>query len=361
MKITSFEIRNFRAFRNIRLDGLQSVNLVAGQNNVGKTALLEALWQFSGSDQPDVGLRLDQFRGIQWIDEDHLFFDLFHGHNPSGPIELRGTWEQNPNPHVLLIETRIRETSRTPVGGNGSDGGAIPPITDNPREIVLTYDDGSQKYESRGWFATRITAPGVVQKDFETRRQRVPGRPTGVYFSPSHRNAPQEEADKLGRIQVRGVEGMIVDALRLFEPHLQRLVTVSINGLPVIHADLGLDRLMPMGLLGDGIQRVLSMTLAFDTASGGMVLVDEIENGIHHSKLKDLWRAILSFSERFDVQVFATTHSAECVRAAHDAFKEADSYDFRFIRLDRVNGTTKAKSFDRTTLGTAIEADFEIR
>lgn len=361
MKIAYFESRNFRAFRRLHLEGLRGVNLIAGQNNVGKTALLEALWQFSGSDQPDVGLRLDQFRGIQWIDEDHLFFDLFHGHDPSKTIELLGRWNGNPNLHVLRIETRIRKTSRTPVRGNGSVGGAMPPISDNPREIVLTYDNGSKKYESRGWFEPRVAGPGVVQKDFETLRERIPDRPTGMYFSPSYRNPPQEEADKLGRMQVKGGEDMVVEALRLFEPRLHRLVTVSINGLPVIHADLGREGLMPMGLLGDGMQRVLSLTLAFDTASGGMILIDEIENGIHHSKLKDLWSAISSFAERFDVQVFATTHSAECVRAAHESFDRTDEYDFRFIRLDRVKGTAKAKSFDRTTLATAIKASFEVR
>lgn len=360
MKIIDFEIKNFRTFKRIRLDGLRSVNLVAGQNNVGKTALLEALWQFSGADQPDVGLRIDQFRGIQWIDMDHVFRDMFHGHDASQPIELRATSGHDSTQYVLRIETLVRETVRTPVGGNGSAGGGLPPIVDSPHEIVLTYTDSSDRYVSRGWFVSRMAGPGVVQNDFETSRERVPGRPSGVYFSPSHRSAPPEDADKLGRVQVKGIETMVVDALRSFEPRLTRLVTVSINGLPVIHADLGLGRLMPMGLLGDGMNRVLSLTLAFETASRGMLLIDEIENGIHHSKLKDLWRAISDFSDRFNVQVFATTHSAECVRAAHDAF-EADRHNFRFIRLDRVNGKTVAKSFERNTLSTAIEADFEIR
>ena len=75
----------------------------------------------------------------------------------------------------------------------------------------------------------------------------------------------------------------------------------------------------------------------------------------------DVWRAISSFSKKFDVQVFATTHSEECVRAAHLAFSEAERYDFRFYRLDRVNGEVQVKALDETILGTALDANLEVR
>ncbi len=360
MRIKRFEISAFRTFDHLTLGGLRRVNLIAGQNNVGKTALLEALWQFSGPNQPDIGLRLDQFRGIHWIEEDYLFANLFHGRDTSKPIELRAHGDASVTPRVLRIETRTRTTSRTPLNGNGASEAIMPTLVDRPHELVLTYEDGSAEYESRGWFEPSRT-PAGVQNSFETQRHQIPGGLVAAYFSPSHRNPSQEDADRLGRLQVRDADAMVVDALRPFEPQLQRLVTVSVSGIPVIHADLGQNRLIPMGLLGDGMQRLLSLTLAFDVASGGMILVDEIENGIHHSKLDYLWRAISVFSMRFDVQVFATTHSAECVSAAHEAFEHEDHYDFRLIRLDRLNGATVAKSFDRSTLGTAIEADFEVR
>ncbi len=91
MRITNFEIRNFRAFDRLCLTGLKQVNLIAGKNNVGKTALLEALSQFAAPDQPDIGLRLDQFRGIQQINPEELLLSLFHRYDDSKPIELTAT------------------------------------------------------------------------------------------------------------------------------------------------------------------------------------------------------------------------------------------------------------------------------
>jgi len=103
MKITSFEIKNFRTFDYLFLKGLERVNLIAGDNNVGKTALLEALWQFSGPDQPDLGLRLDQFRGIHELRPKELLFDLFHNYNISQSITMTATGDWGSSKRTLLI------------------------------------------------------------------------------------------------------------------------------------------------------------------------------------------------------------------------------------------------------------------
>ncbi len=138
-------------------------------------------------------------------------------------------------------------------------------------------------------------------------------------------------------------------------------MTISINNTPVVHADVGLDRLIPIALLGDGIQRLISWTLTFRAASGGLMLIDEVENGIHHSKLHDLWRSIALFAKQYEVQVFATTHSLECVNTARRVFEDFEANDFHYLRLDRVKDEIEAKSFDRDMLETALGLDWEIR
>ena len=91
------------------------------------------------------------------------------------------------------------------------------------------------------------------------------------------------------------------------------------------------------------------------------MLVDEFENGIHHSRLGELWQVVWSFSQLYDCQVFATTHSEECVRAAHETFLATEEYDFRFYRLDRVDGDIRVKMLDKTLLNTAFKANLEVR
>ena len=67
-----------------------------------------------------------------------------------------------------------------------------------------------------------------------------------------------------------------------------------------------------------------------------MSFIDEIENGLHYSVHKDVWRPLELWQRQLDIQVFATTHSYEMIRAAYEAFKEEDRLDeFRFTALDR--------------------------
>jgi AAA15 family ATPase/GTPase len=107
--------------------------------------------------------------------------------------------------------------------------------------------------------------------------------------------------------------------------------------------------------------RLASILLRIANTPGGVVLIDEIDSGLHHSVLRDVWKVIGSAAETFDTQIFATTHSYECIREAHEAFKESDNYIFRLHRLDRVRGKVESVTYDEEALTAAIKAEFEVR
>ena len=90
-------------------------------------------------------------------------------------------------------------------------------------------------------------------------------------------------------------------------------------------------------------------------------MIDEIENGLHYSVLGDVWRVIDQTAKAFNTQIFATTHSRECIVAAHEAFESDDDYDFRLHRLDQINGTIRAVTYPQGTLEAAIETNLEVR
>jgi AAA15 family ATPase/GTPase len=130
----------------------------------------------------------------------------------------------------------------------------------------------------------------------------------------------------------------------------------------MIHGYLkGFDEPIPLPIMGGGVQRALSILLAIGSAENGVVLIDEIENGIHHSALKDLWAVIAEASRVFNCQLFATTHSDECIRAAHEAFKKSKSYDLMLYRLERKNGSINAVMYDEETLDAALSIPLEVR
>ena len=107
--------------------------------------------------------------------------------------------------------------------------------------------------------------------------------------------------------------------------------------------------------------RLASLVLHIGNAPNGVVLVDEIENGLHHSILPKVWRAIGEVAREFNTQVFATTHSLECIVAAHKAFAGSGLYDFRLHRLERRKATIRAVTYDQEALEAAIETGLEVR
>ena len=107
----SFTARNFRCFDDFTIRSLERVNLIAGKNNIGKTALLEALWLHHGYHNPELGLRLRVLRGLGSFKRDEFLWDLFAGFDPEKTIELSGRDQDN---RICSLQITIREhpTSR---------------------------------------------------------------------------------------------------------------------------------------------------------------------------------------------------------------------------------------------------------
>ena len=92
-----------------------------------------------------------------------------------------------------------------------------------------------------------------------------------------------------------------------------------------------------------------------------MVLIDEIENGLHYSVLTQVWQAIAKAARQNDVQVFATTHSWECIRAADEAFAAEEPFDFRLHRLDRIGDAIEVVSYDQEGIEVSLTTGLEMR
>ena len=105
------------------------------------------------------------------------------------------------------------------------------------------------------------------------------------------------------------------------------------------------------------------MLLAISTTENGIILIDEIENGLHYSIQTKVWKAIAEAAHEFNVQIFATTHSYEMIHAAHEAFQGREPFDFRLYRLGRNkdNNDIRVVSYNKEILNATIENNFEMR
>ena len=167
-----------------------------------------------------------------------------------------------------------------------------------------------------------------------------------------------QDAVALGQLRMQKRGELILDALRVVEPGLVGIEDNASSDAPMICVDLGLPELVPLPVMGAGMTHVARIVLAAASAAGGVVLVDELENGLHHSVLPDVWRVIGKAAEDFDVQVFATTHSFECVEAAQ---KTLATNDFRLHRIEVEDGAYRCITPSPAAIAGAVRHNLEIR
>ena len=114
--------------------------------------------------------------------------------------------------------------------------------------------------------------------------------------------------------------------------------------------------------MGDGMRRVLATVASLVSVGNGTLLVDEIDTGLYYGVLTDMWRLILETSARQNAQVFATTHSWDCVRAFQQALSNTtDPNSGCLIRLEKNDDKIEAVSYSPRELDIAIRQGIEVR
>ncbi|HLI48025.1 MAG TPA: AAA family ATPase [Chthonomonas sp.] len=370
----SFYVENYRCLTKLELSDLRRVNLVVGRNNMGKTALLEALF-LGGSYNPQIVAAIDIFRGVQAkrlefnVDKPPPWSTIFRDFDPKKPILLQGSTEQGKH-EVQLTAASLDElppslmSRLTPFPAKKSEtekrvSSLSPSHASYARVLKLVYKDaggtGTHFLIMEPQFTPQLTLavsiePPPPPPPFQT-----------VYISAPHITNIEEDANRFSKLQVEKRTHLLLDALRIIEPRLKSIYLALFNGEAMLHGDIGEKRLIPLPLMGAGTARIASIVLAMSEAAGGVLLIDEIENGLHHSVLEKFWEVIGKTAQEFKVQIFATTHSLECIHAAHKAFLKQQDYDFALYRLDRKEETVCAVRYDRGTLEAAIEMELEVR
>jgi hypothetical protein len=163
-------------------------------------------------------------------------------------------------------------------------------------------------------------------------------------------------------VRQRQGEKTLEELLRAVDPRIQNIrLTTTHQKEPYIEVDLGFSARMPLSQAGEGLSRVLTILVKLLGEKPQFALLDEVENGIHHSALPQVWKGIAEVAERMNVQIFATTHSHECLEAAHEAFAERSGYDFRVIQLYRVDQKTDGRVLDRKLIEAALAGEIELR
>ena len=346
--LEQLHIRNYRIFKDLKIDQLRRINLIAGSNNSGKTSLMEAIFLLAGG-RAEMALnghiaRVDLEPGFRRVG-DNFWKPFFADLDMNRAIEMEGLHDVHGR-LALKITSGRQQVSKILV--DATDGYAA---TNLPNEHTLFFEYSSPSGDTITSYIQEIgTKIKGEQPDID-----VPFK-TAIVLS--RLPDSKEDARLLANLRRQKRERLLLEALRVIEPKLQSVEESSASGTPMIWGDIGLSELVPLAVMGEGMSRIARLVLAISAVEDGVVLVDEIENGIHHSVLLKVWRAIDSVAKQFNTQIFATTHSFECVSAAHESLCEDD---FRLHRLEANADGNRCVTYDPETIGAALDFNLEVR
>lgn len=352
LMITSAEIQNFRGFKDIKLSGLTRVNVIVGDNGTGKTALLEALFLASAASA-EVPMRFRAWRGVDTNAltgspqelYDGIFLDLFHEfHKDCVPqIALYGN---NQDSRSLRLYYNREEPT-------------ILPLNESPQNQSLSYIPISFEWKNVDGRVTKVTPhiqpgglsvppPAVLAHDptFLAARAPIPTSQNARWFS---------DLSKWGR------EKKFISTVRAQFNDIESLSVEVDMGNPVIFVKIPwLDRKIPIYLISDGMNKLVTLLLHIAHSEGTAVFADEVENGLHFSRHARLWEQLLSFAEEYETQLFLTTHSWEYLRAVAPLIAKLPD-DFAMIQVYQKDGVGNAVVVPGRDAAAAIENEIEVR
>lgn len=374
--IREIHFENYRGFKRYRMKNLTRVNLLVGQNNSGKTSVLEAVQLLAAGGNPDVLSAIARQRGElihrserSRPDRQVMLADIthfFHGHGfgpgatfkiqlgdglPSltfrictpddGGLELdklqdrsfRDAAEMFGPVYALELDAQPSEGKRTECFPVSIDGGLV-------SETRLRIPQ-SRRFQTLGLSTQFITPESLL---------------------------PESLAGMWNRLVHDRSEEQVIRAMQILEPEINDIHFLAGDQSYRYSSRAGVlvgcrneKRRVPLGSFGEGMRRLLSLSLSLAQAAGGFLLVDEIDTGLHWSIMSDMWRLIVTTAIESDTQVFASTHSLDCLRGlaqlceTHPDFEQQVSVH----TIDR--GLDEAISFDASQLELAVEQEIEVR
>ena len=334
LRLPDLLVENFRGIESLTIPKLGRVTLLTGKNGVGKSTVLEAVRAYAAQGHPAIlhEVLTGRREFSTFTDEDGDFFvapdwsALFHGRTASKKIEI-------------IVGSQKKKEARSKI-----QRGSLP-----------------DEFESRDLGRRRRFNRGVPKE--ERSPKMIACEPLGPGLLTDERMAVLWD-----EVALTDDENQAVQALRLVYSDTERVAVIGggqppirTGGRRVVVRIKDQDIPVPLRSLGDGAARLFGLALALANVQNGFLVIDEAENGIHHSVQGDYWRMVLQAAHDNNVQVFATTHSRDCIHGFAQAAVENEDVEGLLIRLEKDEDGIHAITYSEDRLRRAAEHDSEVR
>ncbi len=317
--LSAISIQNFRCFSNLKVEGFKNINLIGGENNVGKTALLEAL-AIANYPSPNTftflrGLRQESDTLIKKATEsvwDYFFLDQ----NKAKEILFTSDFD---NGRTYLLSLHCDEHIQYATN-NGS------PLIEIPNRkfynnYILNVNGSTIKFDYDYHFTPNKDS-GILDWS---------GSNYGdLNYTPILTSAFRLASNALVELyrkikELKKIQNFN-DILKILDNRIVGSEIDAPGGEPVIKLLLNNYQSMPLGMFGDAIRKVVEILLVIFNSPNSIVFIDEIENGIHYTKHKELWTKLFEVVGD-DIQIFATSHSLEMITAFNEVAYQTEFED----------------------------------
>lgn len=342
--LTDFEIENFRCFDTFKMHNIKRINLIGGMNNAGKTALLEALFLSNGIDELSLNYIKYALRGEKAIDQYQLaitlWYSLFYNRRIDQFIKLKSTLSTKNtkeayartfgNIHVNLIDKTVRDVSALTTVADTLEKGTNLYVAyyfngKSSNTFVLNeINNSNANYSASDILTIGINWGGFIQGKYMNNILFIPA---GIKIN------GKELAEKYDAAKFKGQAHKLLSALQLIEPTIVNVDMLNLGETALYVMRQNEQFPSPLSTYGDAIRKIALYVLLIINNPNSILLLDEVENGIHYTNQPKFWSWLFDLATEFDVQIFATTHSREMIEAyaqtaiEKDMVKEAVYYE----------------------------------
>jgi len=328
--IKNLNIENFRCFRKTKIKGFSDINLIGGQNNAGKTALLEAIFiNLSPRANTILSLRRTRRESLEFAKNlpERAWSNLFFNLNLDEALKII-SYDQNGdeynNIEILCNESpdmfnKIFEEDDQ-VNDDLVD---LRTLLSERKYTRSTLNISLIKNGSRQSLYSLVAhSKGIIRRDLN-----MPDDKKVNYIPASLRLTNEALAREYDKADMKGHSEHLLEAMQITDPLIKEVKTFNIGESAVYLKKLG-GEYLSIYLYGEAITKTTELILRMINDRNSVLLIDEVENGIHHTNQYELWKMIFKLSSAFNIQIFATTHSHEMIQA----FVKAGLSDEKFKR-----------------------------